>query len=137
MHGLQNAVVFNDTDQIIYHMVYRGFVKDYTIWTKHKEGSSSPYMTGNPENIDDRFQFIHETQQPLPQSENVVPNVTDHGYARGNERDRTYVLPNVMDEEDVELLKEILCRHTDPSMFFHERYGVPEEGSKRAFVRRV
>jgi hypothetical protein len=34
-----------------------------------------------------------------------------------NERDRTHVLPNVMDEEDVELLEAILCRHTNLSMF--------------------
>jgi hypothetical protein len=61
------VVVFDDTDQIISHMVCRGFVKDYTIWTKHRESSSSPYMTGNSENIDDRFQFDHETQKHLPQ----------------------------------------------------------------------
>jgi hypothetical protein len=77
-----------------------------------------PYTTGNLANIDDRFQFIHETQQPLPQSKHVVPNVTDHGYIGGNERDRTHVLPKVMDEEDAELLEAILHRHTDPSMFF-------------------
>jgi hypothetical protein len=47
-----------------------------------------------------------------------VPNVTDHGYARGNERDRTNVLSNVMDEEDAELLEAILSHHTDPLMFF-------------------
>jgi hypothetical protein len=47
-----------------------------------------------------------------------VSNVIDHGYAGGNERDRTYVLSNVMDEEDAELLEAILYRHTDPSMFF-------------------
>jgi hypothetical protein len=47
-----------------------------------------------------------------------VPNVTDHGYAGGNKRDRTHVLSNDMDEEDAELLEAILCRHTDPSMFF-------------------
>jgi hypothetical protein len=41
-------------------------VKDYTIWTKNEEGSFVPYTTGNPENIDDIFQFVHETQQPLP-----------------------------------------------------------------------
>jgi hypothetical protein len=112
------TVVFDDTYQIISHLVCRGFVKDYTIWTKHGEGSSSPYMTGNPENIDNRFQFVHGTQQPLPQSEHVVPNVTDHGNAGGNERDRTYVLSNVMDEEGAELLEAILHRHTDPSVFF-------------------
>jgi hypothetical protein len=39
-------------------------VKDYTVWTKHGEGSSSPYTTRNPENIDDRFQFVHATHQP-------------------------------------------------------------------------
>jgi hypothetical protein len=93
-------------------------VKDYIIWTKHGEGSSSPYTAGNPANIDDSFQFVHETQQPLPQSEHVVPNVTDHGYAGGNERERTHVLPNVMDEEDAELLEAMLRRHTDLSMFF-------------------
>jgi hypothetical protein len=47
-----------------------------------------------------------------------VPNVTDHGYCGGNEHDRTHVLPNVMDEEDAELLEAMLHRHTDPSMFF-------------------
>jgi hypothetical protein len=47
-----------------------------------------------------------------------VPNLTDHGYAGGNEHDRTYVLSNVMDEEDAELLEAILRRHIDPLMFF-------------------
>jgi hypothetical protein len=47
-----------------------------------------------------------------------VPNVTDHGYAGGNERDKTHVLPSVRDEEDVELLEAILHSHTEPSMFF-------------------
>jgi hypothetical protein len=47
-----------------------------------------------------------------------VPNVIDHGYCGGNEYDRTHVLPNVMDEEDAKLLEAMLCRHTDPSMFF-------------------
>jgi hypothetical protein len=93
-------------------------LKDYIIWTKHGEGSSSPYIAGNPKNIEGRFQFVHKTQQPLPYSEHVVLNVTDHGYAGGNERDRTHVLSNVMDEEDAELLEEILHRHTDTSMFF-------------------
>jgi hypothetical protein len=35
-------------------------MKDYIIWTKHGEGSSSCYTTGNPTNIDDKFQFVHE-----------------------------------------------------------------------------
>jgi hypothetical protein len=112
----KNVVVFDDIDQIISHLVCRGFVKDYTFWTKHGEGSSSPYTTGNPE--DDIFQFIHGTHQPLPQSEHVVPNVTDHGYCGGSEHDRTHVLPNVMDEEDAELLEAKLRHHTDPLMFF-------------------
>jgi hypothetical protein len=47
-----------------------------------------------------------------------VPNVTDHGFAGGNERDRTHVLPNNMDEEDVEFLEAILRHHTNQSMFF-------------------
>jgi hypothetical protein len=109
----KNAVVFDDKEQIISHLVCRGFMKDYIIWTKHGEGSSSPYTTRNPANIDDIFLFV-QTQQPLPHSKHIVPNVTDHGYAGGNERDRTHVLPNVMDEEDTELLEEILCPHTDP-----------------------
>jgi hypothetical protein len=33
-----------------------------------------------------------------------VSYVTDHGYAGGNERGRTHVLPNDMDEEDAEFL---------------------------------
>jgi hypothetical protein len=31
---------------------------------------------------------------------------------------RTHVLPNVMDEEDAELIEAILHHHKDPSMFF-------------------
>jgi hypothetical protein len=112
----KNVVVFDDTEQIISYLVCQGFMKDYIIWTKHEEGCSLPYTTRNPVNINDKF--IHETQPSLPLSEHVVPNVTDHGYARGNERDRSHVLPNDMDEEDVELLEVILHRHTDPSMFF-------------------
>jgi hypothetical protein len=49
----KNVVVFDDTYHIISHLVCRGFVKDYIVWTKHGEGSSSPYTTGNPE--DDIF----------------------------------------------------------------------------------
>jgi hypothetical protein len=90
-------------------------MKDYIIWIKYGEGSSSPYTNMN---IDDIFQFIHETQQSLPQREHVVPTITVHGYAGGNERDRTHVLLNDMDEEHAELLEAILRRHTDTSMFF-------------------
>ena len=39
----KNVVVFDDTNQIISHLVCQGFVKDYTVWTKHGEGSSAPY----------------------------------------------------------------------------------------------
>jgi hypothetical protein len=103
----KNVVVFDDINQIISPLVCRGFVKDYTVWTKHGEGSA-PYTTEAAE--DERFQFAHGTQQPLPQSEHVMPNVTDH--------DRTHVLPNFMDEEDADLLEAMLRRHTDPSLFF-------------------
>jgi hypothetical protein len=122
----KNTVVFDDTEQIISYLVCRGFVKDYIIWTKHGEGSSSPYTTGSPENIDDRFQFVHETQ-PFPQSEHVVPNVTDHGYDGGNEHDRTHALSNVI---DVELLKPILRHHTDPSTFFMKCMESPKKASE-------
>jgi hypothetical protein len=111
----KNVVVFDDTNQILSHLVCRGFVKDYTVWIKYGNGSA-PYLTENPK--DEIFQFVHGTHQPLPQSEHVVPNVTDHGYCGGNEHDRTHILPNVMDEEDAELLEAMLHRHMDPSMFF-------------------
>jgi hypothetical protein len=68
----KNIVVFDDTQQILSHLVRQGFMKDYLIWTKHGEGSYAPYTTENPANIDvdgpdmlvGGFQFIHETQQP-------------------------------------------------------------------------
>jgi hypothetical protein len=48
-----------------------------------------------------------------------VPNVPDHGFARGNEGVRTNVLPNNMTAEDTEFLEAMLRRHAeDPSMFF-------------------
>jgi hypothetical protein len=105
-------------------------MKDYLIWTKHGEGSSVPYTTGNPANIDvdgpdmlvGGFQFIHEIQQPDADgldAEHVVPNVLDHGFARGNEGVRTNVLPNNMVAEDAEFLEAMLRHHAeDPSIFF-------------------
>jgi hypothetical protein len=90
-------------------------VKDYTVWTKHGEGSA-PYTTKAAE--DERVQFVHGTHQHLPQSEHAMPNVTDPGYCGGSEHDRTHVLPNVMDEEAAWLLEAMLRHHTDPSMFF-------------------
>jgi len=68
----RNVVVFDDHQQILSHLVRRGFMKDYLIWTKHGEGSSAPYTTRNPAIVDadgpdmlvDGFQFVHETQQP-------------------------------------------------------------------------
>ena len=100
----KNIIVFDDTKQITSHLVYREFMKDYLIWTNHGEGSSASYITTNPKNIDadgadmiaNKFLFIHETQQPLPHSEHVVPNVM-------------YV-------EDAEFLEGMLHRHTDPDM---------------------
>jgi hypothetical protein len=62
----KNVAIFDDTYQIISHLVCQRFVKGYIVWTKHGEGSSSPYTTRNPENIDDIFQFVYGTQQPLP-----------------------------------------------------------------------
>jgi len=58
------------------------------------------------------FQFFHDT----PQSEHVVPNVTTGGFARGNNGDRTHVLPNDIAAEDFEFLEAMLHRHTEPSM---------------------
>ena len=48
----RNMVLFDDTQQILSHLVCRGFMKDYLIWTKHGEGSFVPYATINPTNID-------------------------------------------------------------------------------------
>jgi hypothetical protein len=125
-----NIVIFDDTQQILSHLVRRGFMKDYLIWTKHGEGSSAPYTTGNHANIDvdgpdmlvGEFQFVHETQQldaDGPDAEHVVPNIPDHGFAGGNEGVRTNILPNNMAAEDAEFLEAMLRRHAeDPSMFF-------------------
>jgi hypothetical protein len=126
----RNVVVFDDTQQILSHLVRQGFMKDYLIWSNQGEGSSVPYTTGNPTNIDvdgpdmlvGGFQFVHETQQPDadgPDAEHVVPNVPDHGFAGENEGVRTNVLPNNMATEDAEFLEAMLRRHAkDSSMFF-------------------
>jgi len=109
----RNPVVSDDIQQILTHLVRRGFMKNYLIWTKHGEGSSTPYTTG----IVDRFEFIHETQQPDTDglaTEHVVPNVPDHGFAGENE-DGT---ETNMATEDAEFLEAMLSRHAeDPSMF--------------------
>ena len=41
----KNVVVFEDTKQIVSHLVSRGFINGYLIWTKYGEGSSAPYAT--------------------------------------------------------------------------------------------
>jgi hypothetical protein len=142
----RNVVVFDDTQQILSHLVRRGFMKDYLIWTKHGEGSSAPYTTGNPANIDvdgadmlvSGFQFVHETQQPNADgldTEHVVPNVPDHGFTGGNESVRTNVLPNNMSTEDTEFLGQCCMSCGTSINVLHQRYGGPNEGSRRAFVR--
>jgi len=40
----KNIVVSDDVRSILSHLVKRGFMKHYLIWTKHGEGSSAPYM---------------------------------------------------------------------------------------------
>jgi len=122
----RNFVVSDDIQQILTHLVRRGFMKDYLIWTKHEEGSSMPYAIGIPTNIDvdspevlvDGFEFVHETQQPDTNgltAEHVMPNVPDHGFAGGNEDGAE----TSMVVEDSEFLEAMLCRHAeDPSMFF-------------------
>ena len=126
----RNVVVFDDTQQILSHLICQGFIKDYLIWTKHEEGSSAPYRTGNPANNDaygldmlaDGFDFVHETQQPDidgSDAEHVVPNVTNHGSAGENEGVRTHILPNNIAAEDAEFLEAMLrCHRKDPSVFF-------------------
>jgi hypothetical protein len=37
----KNVVVFEDADQINSHLVCRDFMKDYLIWAKHGEDSST------------------------------------------------------------------------------------------------
>jgi hypothetical protein len=131
----RNVVIFDDTQQILSHLIRRGFMKDYLICTKHGEGSSVPYTTENPTNIDVNgpdmlvggFHFVHETQQPDadgPDIEHVVANFSDHGFAGGNEGVRTNVQPNNMAAEDAEFLKVMLRHHAeDPSMFFMKGMG--------------
>jgi len=110
----RNLVVSNDIQQILNHLVRRGFMNDYLIWTKHGESSFAPYTTG----IVYGFEFVHETQQPDTDglaTEHVVPNVPDHGFARGNE-DGT---ETNMATEDAEFLEAMLHHHAEgPSVFF-------------------
>jgi hypothetical protein len=90
----RNFAVSDDIQQILTHLVHRGFMKVYLIWTKHGEGSSAPYATRIPTNIDadglevlvDGFEFIHETQQLDTDglaAKHVVPNVPNHDFAGG------------------------------------------------------
>ena len=70
----RNLFVSDDIQRILTHLIRRGFMKDYLIWTKHGEGRSAPYTTG----IVDGFEFVDETQQPNTDglaTEHVVPNV--------------------------------------------------------------
>jgi len=48
----KNVVVFEDAEEISSHLVHRGFMKDYLIWVKHEEGSSTPYAKANPVHAD-------------------------------------------------------------------------------------
>jgi hypothetical protein len=44
----KNVVVFEDANQINSHLLCQRFMKDYLIWTKQGEGSSTPCAVGNP-----------------------------------------------------------------------------------------
>jgi len=90
------------------------------------EGSFAPYATGihtsinadGPYVLVDGFEFVHETQQLDSDSlaaEHVMPNVADHGFARGYEDG----VETNMGAEDAEFLEAMLRRHAEgPPVFF-------------------
>ena len=100
----KNIVVFEDADQINSHLVRRGFMKDYLIWTKHGEGSSTPRAVGNPE------QEIRHVPDPATRDD------SDDDLAGVQDVDDDIGLIN--ESEQADFFEALLHRHSDPSMFF-------------------
>jgi hypothetical protein len=115
----KNVVVFDDTGSIIYHLLRRGFMEDYLIWTKHGEGSSAPYTTDNT--AANAYVDDDRPEPDLYGNRHAMPDVNEpDGTADANEPHEPHGgnTSGVNDAvEDAEFLEALKNRFTEPSMF--------------------
>lgn len=107
----KNIVVFDNVEAITSHLVCRGFMEDYLIWTKHGEGSSAPYMrttdnTATNINVEDQMPPLNEFH--------AMPGVNETHTSDVNETQHA----NTDVVEDADFLEAIMNRCADPSIFF-------------------
>ena len=106
----KNIVVFEDADQISSHLVCRGFIKDYLIWTKHGEGRSTPSTVVNP---------VLETQDHSPQIDTTMQDDSDEDFV-GVQDVGEDVGVHVDEGQQADFFEALLQRQSDPSLFFQK-----------------
>jgi len=107
----KNIVVFDNVEAITSHLVCRGFMEDYLIWTKHGEGSSAPYTrttdnTATNINVEGPIPPLNECHAMLDVNQTHISDVNETQHAN-----RDVV-------EDVDFLEAIMNCCVDPSIFF-------------------
>jgi len=120
----KNIVVSDDVRSILSHLVKRGFMKHYLIWTKHGEGSSAPYMrttdntTMNMINVEGPMPHVNEchAMQDVNKTHHAMPDVDQTHHATLDVNETHQAQTDAV--EDAEFLGALRNRCADPSMFF-------------------
>ena len=112
----KNVVVFEDAEEISSHLVRRGFMKDYLIWVKHGEGSSTPYAEANSMHADG-LNRDDRTRHQRPQTDPVMADLSDDHVGVQNACEDVDEVQVIDESEQVEFFEALLHRYSDPSMF--------------------
>jgi hypothetical protein len=106
----KNVIVFEDADQINCHLVCQGFIKDYFIWAKHGEDSSTPCAVENP---------VQETRHHIPQTDTVMQDDSDADFV-GVQDVGEDVRVQVNESEQADFFETLLHHYSDPLMFYQK-----------------
>ena len=122
----KNIVVFDNVEAITSHLVCRGFVEDYLIWTKHGEGSSTPYMrttdnTASNINVEGPMPYLNEcdAMPDINETHHAMPDVNQTHNSTSDVNETQHVNTDAI--EDADFLEAIMNRCADPSIFFMKR----------------
>jgi hypothetical protein len=83
-------------------------MKDYLIWVKHGEGSSTPCAVGNP---------VQETRHHIPQTDPVMLDDSDDDFV-GVQDVGEDVRVEVDKSEQADFFEALLHHYSDPLMFY-------------------
>uniref|UniRef100_K3YLX6 Transposase-associated domain-containing protein n=1 Tax=Setaria italica TaxID=4555 RepID=K3YLX6_SETIT len=111
-----NNIVWDDTDVIKRHLIKRGFVDGYTIWSHHGE------VGGNFNKTDIDTSSDEVGGDDANENDHVMMNDDyDHGDQNSDQTDAR-VEPQVDEERDVDM-KDMLC-HIEPEVLLGSAKGL-------------